>query len=199
MVIINEPHLVFDEETHTYTLGEEKLPSVTHIIRFLDVDVDKSRPWVRDDAARRGTIVHQACALIDYGEADVLDLVPYELHGYITAYLNFLRDNKCEWKYIELPHWCEYKGTRYAGTLDRYGKVNGANAILDIKTGTSGSKVRHAAQLTGYRNFPGIDPDSFLYILNLKKDGTYKLTLHLPDEEAFDLCLNLNKKMGGTK
>ena len=192
-------NLIFEESTHTYTLDGEVIPSVTQIIRFLDVDVDKSRPWIRDEAARRGTLVHQATALIDYGETDVFDMVPPEAQGYVQAYLNFLRDNRCEWKYIELPGWCEYKGTRYAGTVDRYGKMNGANTLLDVKTGTSGAKTRHAAQLTGYRNFPGIDPECFLYILYLKKDGTYKLVSHMADEEAFEACLTLHNKLGGKK
>ena len=196
---MGEMRLLFDEPTHTYTLGGEALPSVTHIIRFLSADVDKSRPWIRDEAARRGTLIHQACALVDYGEDDVMDLLPYELHGYLMAYLNFLRDNRCDWKYIELPDWCEYKGTRYAGTVDRYGTMNGVPALLDIKTGAAASKAQHAAQLTGYRNFPGIDPDCFLYILYLKRDGTYRLVSHVADEELFDACLTMHKKTGGKK
>lgn len=195
--MVEETRFMFDEATHTYTLYGEKIPSVTQIIRFLDVDVDKSRPWLRDEAARRGTLVHQACALIDYDEPDVLELIPDEIKGYVTAYLNFLQDNRCEWKYIELPDWCEYKGTVYAGTIDRYGLMNGVPVLLDIKTGSAGIKMRHTAQLTGYRNFPGIDPDCFMYILYLKRDGTYKLAPHMPDEELFEACLTMHNKTGG--
>lgn len=187
----------FDEATHTYTLDGKAIPSVTRIVRFLDADVDRSRPWLRDMAAQRGTLVHRACALVDYGEPDVLDLLPPELHGYLTAYCNFLRDNPCDWKYIEAPFWCSYKGTEYAGTVDRYGKMNGVNTLLDIKTGAASSRARHTAQLTGYRNFPGVAPDTFLYILSLKKDGTYRLQPHDPDPELWDACLTLHKRTGG--
>ena len=197
--MVTEPRFHFDEETHTYTLYGHVIPSVTQIIRFLDVDVDKSRPWLRDEAARKGTIVHEACALIDYGEPDVLELIPSDVQGYVMAYLHFLQDNPCEWKYIELPSWCDYKGTYYAGTIDRYGLMNGVPVLLDIKTGSAGIKMRHTAQLTGYRNFPGIDKDCFLYILYLKRDGTYKLAPHMPDEELFDACMTLHNKTGGKK
>lgn len=187
----------FNPEKHAYFLDGKIIPSVTRIVRFLDADVDRSRPWAGELAARRGSIVHSACALIDYGEPDVLDLLPPELHGYLTAYCNFLRDNRCEWKYIEAPFWCSYKGTEYAGTLDRYGRMNGVNTLLDIKTGSSSCKARHTAQLTGYLQFPGIDPDCFLYILNLRKDGSYKLVPHLPDEELWDACITLHDRTGG--
>lgn len=197
------PDFRFDEDTHTYTLDGEVLPSVTHIIRFLSADVDKSRPWLRDLAARRGSLIHHACALIDYGEPDVPDIVPPDLHGYLTAYMNFLRDNQAEWKYIELPAWCEYHGVKYAGTLDRYGKLNGVNALVDIKTGTAGLNLQHTAQLTGYRNFPGVDPDCFCYVLYLRRDGTYRLMPHTPDVPLWDACLLMHllihQRSGGKK
>ena len=60
--------LTFDEATHTYTLDGVRFPSVTEVTRFCAYDYKSERPWLAEAAARRGTAVHEACALIDYGE-----------------------------------------------------------------------------------------------------------------------------------
>lgn len=60
--------LTFDEASHTYTLDGIQLPSVTEVTRFYAYDYKSDRPWLAEAAARRGTAVHEACALIDYGE-----------------------------------------------------------------------------------------------------------------------------------
>ena len=192
-----KPNFQFDEATHTYTLDGKVLPSVTHIIRFLDVDVDKSRPWMRDEAARKGSIVHEATALIDYGETDVLDEVPYECHGYIDAYLAFLRDYSPDWEIIERPMHCQYWDAQFAGTVDRCGTANGRKLIMDIKTGTSSAKARHVAQLTGYHILLGNPKDCDHGILYLRKDGTYSLKLYDIDYDLFYSCVTLNKALGG--
>lgn len=186
----------FCEQTHTYTLDGEVIPSVTHIIRFLDVDVDKSRPWMRDAAAQRGSIVHEATALIDYDEPDVLENVPYECQGYVNAYLAFLRDYSPEWEIIERPMWSAYGSSAFAGTVDRYGMVKGRKLILDIKTGTSSAKARHSAQLTGYWLLLDC-PDCDYAILYLRKDGSYKLQMHEHSLELWDACFTLNNALGG--
>ena len=186
----------FDEATHTYILDGEVLPSVTHIIRFLDVDVDKSRPWMRDAAAERGSIVHEATALIDYDEPDVLENVPYDCQGYVNAYLAFLNDYQPEWEIIERPMWSAYGDSAFAGTVDRYGMVKGRKLILDIKTGTSSAKARHSAQLTGYWLLLDC-PDCDLGILYLRKDGTYKLQMHDVRFTLWNACFTLNDALGG--
>lgn len=188
--------LQFEDATHTYTLDGEVIPSVTHIVRFLDADVDKSRPWLRDEAAERGTLVHDLCAMLDYGE-DISEETPPYIQGYITAYMNFLRDCNCDWRYIERCDWAEFGGVRYAGTLDRFGKVNGVNTIVDIKTGTSGSRHRHAAQLTGYSFFPCVSEAQALAVLYLHRDGTYKFQVISADEPLWSACCLMQSRIGG--
>ena len=189
--------LHFDEATHTYTLDGTKLPSVTHLIRYLDVDVDKSRPWMRDEAAERGTIVHNLCAMMDYGE-DISEETPFYLQGYVNAYANFLRDYDVRWELIERPDWAERDGLRFAGTLDRFGYVNGNPFIVDIKTGTSGSDARHSAQLSAYSLFPCINTSPVaLAVLYLRKDGTYRFKQQTRSLKLFDACCLLHKETGG--
>lgn len=185
----------FDADTHTYTLYGKEIPSVTQIIRFLSADVDKSRPWIRDEAARRGTAVHESCALLDYGEPDALDILAPEHQKYLMAYMAFLRDCKPEWEHVECPAHGKWGTTRFAGTIDRSGTIDGRAVIVDIKTGTSGTKAQFTAQLTGYDKLLNpIGSRAHLYILALSKDGTYKLTEYKADAELFGACVTLHEK-----
>lgn len=166
--------LTFDEATHTYTLCGIRLPSVTEITRFCVYDYKSDRPWLAEAAARRGTAVHEACALIDYGEEP--EETP-EIAGYLKAYRRFLADYKPEWKLIEHPIGSILLG--YAGTLDRFGTIDGAPAILDIKTGQLHDAAL-SAQLTAYAELRQTEtfllpPEPALYALKLSNDGTYIL------------------------
>lgn len=166
--------LTFDEATHTYTLCGIRLPSVTEITRFCAYDYKSDRPWLAEAAAIRGTAVHEACALIDYGEEP--EETP-EIAGYLKAYRRFLADYKPEWKLIEHPIGSILLG--YAGTLDRFGTIDGAPAILDIKTGQLHDAAL-SAQLTAYAELRQTEtfllpPEPALYALKLSNDGTYIL------------------------
>lgn len=166
--------LTFDEATHTYTLCGIRLPSVTEITRFCAYDYKSDRPWLAEAAASRGTAVHEACALIDYGEEP--EETP-EIAGYLKAYRRFLADYKPEWKLIEHPIGSILLG--YAGTLDRFGTIDGAPAILDIKTGQLHDAAL-SAQLTAYAELRQTEtfllpPEPALYALKLSNDGTYIL------------------------
>lgn len=166
--------LTFDEATHTYTLCGIRLPSVTEITRFCAYDYKSDRPWLAEAAAIQGTAVHEACALIDYGEDP--EETP-EIAGYLKAYRRFLADYKPEWKLIEHPIGSILLG--YAGTLDRFGTIDGAPAILDIKTGQLHDAAL-SAQLTAYAELRQTEtfllpPEPALYALKLSNDGTYIL------------------------
>lgn len=188
--------LEFDEEKHLYMLDGVELPSVTEICRFLSFDTAvNAKPWLRDAAAARGTRVHEWCMLYDYDELDFSDIGPYEM-GYVQAYLSFLRDYRPEWELIEHPIGSDRLG--YAGTLDRYGVIDGKTAIVDLKTTSVLRKVPLAAQLAGYCDllfdWYGYETDNF-YGLHLQKDGCYQLVPVEPDFETFYICMKLHNKL----
>ena len=194
-------NLIFDEATHTYTLDGIRLPSVTEVTRFCAYDYKSDRPWLAQEAARRGTAVHEACALIDYGETP--EESP-EIAGYLKAYRRFLADYKPDWKLIEHPMGDLEMG--FAGTLDRFGTMNPAPdihgglapIILDIKTGEL-HNASLSAQLTGYvlllwAEMHGFHfPPPLLLALKLSKDGTYILREAQFNRELFDACRTLHK------
>jgi hypothetical protein len=200
--------LIFHEENHTYELDGVKLPSVTEILSPFSGN-GSINPATLQHAAHRGHLVHSYTELIDYGvPPEDIDIVP-ELAGYVSAYLRFLRDWQPTWELIEHP---VHYGKAYAGTLDRYGMVDGTPILLDIKS-TSGAsrqqKVVWALQLEGYdRALPPKHPKRAKHIdLHLKSNGKYTLYDAADTEKRygfdsrtmFDSCLRIHKaRFGGT-
>lgn len=181
--------LQFDPREHKYTLNGSVLPSVTQITRFLSYDYKSTQPWLVELAAERGTAVHEACMLIDYGEEP--EETP-EIVGYLVAYRRFLSDYSPRWVWIERPLASLELG--YAGTVDRYGMIDGNRCIVDLKTGQKHIPAL-AAQLNGYRIL--LDRYRFFadrhYGLYLRRDGTYELCECDTSNDTFMACMTLHK------
>jgi hypothetical protein len=198
--------LTFDPDRHIYSVDGKRLPSVTDIIKPLMIFGDVGIQIIQQ-AARRGTAVHEYAELIDYGiDPDDLEVEP-ELAGYVTAYTRFLRDYKPEWELIEKPLYSLELG--YAGTLDRFGIIDGEKAIVDIKTSSSAvrsTRIAWAVQLEAYLNLLGCG-FAKRYDLWLKNNGTYQLISATKTEEKygfkardlFAMLLEIKKITGGKK
>lgn len=165
--------LVFYEKTHIYMLDGERLPCVSDLCRFLHKEIYKDAPiWQIEAAADRGTAVHKATEDLDRtGRAEIGD----DYAPYLEAYAAFLREHDVEWELIEHPDYHPVHG--YAGTIDRYGTVDGIRTLLDIKTTYTVYKPLCSASLNLYRLMLEARQKAveMLLILHLKKDGTYKL------------------------
>lgn len=190
--------LLFYDDTHRYTVDGDEVPSVSELIRFLTREVYNDTPqFFMDGAAARGTLVHRATESIDkYGTVECED----DIAPYIQAYVQFLKDKTPEWEKIEWPICNEKK---YAGTVDRYGELDGKRVVLDIKTTQSISgmhKLLYGAQLTLYKMAVEQErPVEELVVLQLKKDGSYKL---IPIEENEPLalaCLTMHEAIKNSK
>lgn len=165
--------LVFYDKGHIYMLDGERLPCVSDLCRFLHKEIYKDAPlWQMEAAADRGTAVHRATELLDKtGTAEISeDFAPY-----LEAYAAFRREHDVDWELIENQNY--HPLHRYAGTIDRYGKVDGVQTLLDIKTTYTVYKPLCGASLNLYRMMLEARqrPVERLMILHLKKDGTYKL------------------------
>ena len=185
-------NLVFFDQSHTYEVDGEPVPSVSEVTRFMSREIyGDITQFQLDNAAERGTAVHKALEVLDkYSEVEAAeDIVPY-----IKAYLAFRKDHPTEWKKIEYAV-C-HPDKLYAGTLDRYGTVDGIPTLLDFKT-TSNIDPAHrhlytAAQNLYRRALPDDMPVEQILILQLKKDGTYKLFNLDIDDKLADACLSLH-------
>lgn len=185
--------LIFYSENHSYEVDGLKLPSVSEVIRFISKEIySNATQFQLDRAADRGTRVHQACENIDrYGSCEVDE----EIVPYINAYIKFLTEHKPEWSLIETSFADLIKG--FAGTLDRYGIIDGQHTIVDIKSNSSIKPVLVTAQLNGYAQLAIVNghPVDAIASLHLKKDGTYSYVLRELGNATFDACLILHKSL----
>ena len=165
--------LQFFDKGHIYMLDGEQLPCVSDLCRFLHREIYSDAPvWQMEAAAERGTAVHAATECLDkHGTVSVEE----EYRPYIEAYAAFRREHDVRWELIEYAAY--HPAHRYAGTIDRYGTVDGFLTLLDIKTTYRVYKPLCSASLNLYRMILealGMGVERLL-ILHLKKDGSYKL------------------------
>lgn len=177
--------LQFDADTHTYTVGGKKLPSVTEICGLLNNWGDLN-PAILRQAARRGSVVHEYAELIDYGcNEDGIEVEP-ELSGYALAWMHFCRDYRPEWEMIEQKLYSESQG--FAGTLDRFGTIDGKPVIVDIKTSSSinrAARINWACQLSAYALLLDKEQAPGRWNVVLKKDGKYTIIDSIETEERY--------------
>lgn len=125
--------LLLDETRHRYTLNGAVIPGVSEILAPL-VQLDRVPPQVLRGAADFGRAVHRACELDDLGRLDEQAL-DSALLPYLAAWRAFSRDHQVSWSLVEArvyqPQW------GYAGTVDRFGRVNGCEAVVDLKSSAS--------------------------------------------------------------
>ena len=182
---------LFEESTHTYTLDGVVIPSVTEICA--PITSGKYPPvGVVQQAAARGTRVHELCALYD------MDALPDEIEaglvGYVKAWAAFCRDYKPVWTHIELPLYGEIDtGLPFAGTLDRIGEIDGEMPVVDIKTAASldrPAKVALCTQIGDYEWLADLNDIDVSYGagmgVQLFANGHYRVHLTQAIEQKYD-------------
>lgn len=187
--------LLFYDPTHTYTLDGEEIPSVSELTRFISREIyNDVAQFTLDQAASRGTAIHKATEVLDkYGSVEASD----EIVPWLQAYLAFRREHKAEWEKIE---WAvAHPSGEYAGTIDRYGTLDGVPALVDIKTSATmdpAHRKLYEAQLNLYRlAIEEQHPVDLVAVLWLRKDGTYKLVELPKDDTLPQACLALHRAL----
>ena len=178
--------LQFFDKGHIYMLEGERIPCVSDLCRFLHREIYKDAPlWQLEAAADRGTKVHAATEALDKtGRAEIED----EYLSYLQAYIQFRQEHDVQWELIEYADY--HPQLMYAGTIDRYGLVDGIRTLLDIKTTFTVYKPLCGASLNLYRLILEAREKRVerLMILHLKKDGSYKL-IQFNAEDAVPMAL----------
>jgi hypothetical protein len=190
--------LIFKAKKHEYyTKDGKKIPSVSEMISCLSNlvygDVDE---FVLQRAAEKGTEIHELTLELDtMGEV----YVPGELSGYVQAYAQFLKDHDVKWVMAETA--MKDNDDRFAGTIDRYGVVDGIPTLLDIKTSskiTGKNMTVYEAQMNFYRSMVEGHikyPVNQMFVLHLKSDGSYSLEDVDMNYDLVTCCLIINEKM----
>ena len=164
------PKIKFDEDTHTYTLNGEKIPSVSQVLRKV-LYADKFKfvnEEVLEKASEFGTMVHRA---LETGFSDPLTRLEEEVYQKAIRIReeNFIVDMMKEQQI--------YSSLGYAGTLDGYALVMGEKAIIDYKTTSVFDKEYVSWQLSLYAN--ALEEQGYqvakLYGIHIPKRGKGKL------------------------
>ena len=143
----NTNQITFSDNRFYVTESGNYVPSVTTIgdaypkgaeyfswLKKVGEDADT----IRDEAGRRGSIVHELTERYDSGEKINLiengGKIGFKLSEWsmFERYVDFRKRHEVENKLIEVNMISEKLG--YAGTMDRYAVVNGIPMIIDIKT-----------------------------------------------------------------
>lgn len=193
---MNEPELIFDANTHTYSLEGEILPSVTQltdIYSTLSVRDDAPMELTMETAAERGTVLH---AYLEHriwgGSRDDFEL-PSSYATYADGVDLFLAEHSLVPYLTEEPMWGELDGIRFAGTPDFVGNFDGDLSILDWKFVSQVQKTKVGAQLSGYLSLC-FNSDWFpekLFCVQFLQDGTYRLYPAGTAADSFSLCLSV--------
>lgn len=158
-----QPEIIKKEvnDEHYYFINGTYVPSVTKILgetmpmpyalRYWIGEVGNERAQAKlEQAGDRGTAIHSACERL--------------LNSEEISLIEEFKDNKDKKVLVGFVNWCaqyqpEVLATEktvasrygYAGTLDLYCKIAGANYIIDFKT-SSAIHDSHKLQLVGYQN-----------------------------------------------
>lgn len=158
----------------------------------------------RDEAANRGTDVHNLAEKLGQGEEVH---VPDELLGHVDAYLQFIADWEPELEMVEVVG---ANFTRnYYGKFDLLARLKGwfpdeperaARILIDIKTSRSGPYEKDALQLTAYRHFEVIaEPDEQGNCFNLEEmpevDGCAVLKLSAEEYRLVPVNPDLDRQL----
>lgn len=173
--------VTFDPSTHSYRFHGTRLISVTQAIQAAGL-IDTE--WYTEAARQRGRVVHLAVHFDAEGDLEEHSVSPL-IRPYLEAARSFKRDIGFVTELTEARLWAIDLG--YAGTLDHLGLIEKKQRVLvDWKTGAVPDWAR--LQTAGYAHtFP--NGAGFLrYAVQLKPDGTYKITRFEPQEFRRDLA-----------
>lgn len=155
------------------------LPSVTQILKAVGLAPDYScvPRHLLEHARQRGTALHAAIQLYHEGDLDEDALHPEVASG-VSAYRKFLAESGFQFERSEFEVISER--WRYVGHPDLLGRLNGGLVLLDLKYMEQVPIQAATYQLTLYQlafseQESESPPISACYVLQLKRDGTYRL------------------------
>lgn len=192
-----EPQLLFEEESHTYTLrragfADIILPSVTQIMEPLSVKAYGGiSERIMFTAADRGTRLHRACEqYLKYGFRNVDN----DCVGYFDGTMKFLADHS-DWKAIHSEYRFYHKAFLYAGTCDLLFATPKGTILVDLKTTAQAHKKMWGVQLAAYQqgieNYCPALKIAATTVLQVSADGHYMLHNIKADFSTFLACYTI--------
>lgn len=182
------------DEHHIYRVNGVEVPSVTQILSGVGIIAN---PFYSDYGADRGTKVHRATELYDRDNLDEDSLDPV-LRPYVESWARFRAEKDFVPSLIEKRLYAQTYG--FCGTVDRVGKFNGVETVVEIKSGSP--EPWHKIQLGGYRLLLNLNSIKCVSRISVYlSDHGYKVVLHTNahDDSLFLSALAVYnfKKNGG--
>ncbi len=163
--------LRLDPETHTYYLGERRIPSYSGIVA--DMGITKPNPFYTDSGREEGIGLHMWLHFLASGRVPMSEPDP-RIAGRVEGIRKFLRDTKPVFVGAEEP---QYHPSGYATTPDLWCHIGNWAWIIDAKRGAKlpSHRLQTAAQslALAHAGFRG-QKRGALYL----KDGDYRLDEH---------------------
>jgi hypothetical protein len=137
--------MIFDPARHEYRDGEERILSVTQVLKRAGLIDDR---WYTEEARDRGSAVHKFCQI--YAEGIRHDRQGRELAGlqYVAGLARWMEETRAYAIHTERMIENTLNGYRYAGTYDLLAEIHGARILIDYKTGPAAHW--HPAQIAAY-------------------------------------------------
>ena len=164
MYTINNKQLTFLDARFYQTQDGNYVPSVTHILDCYPKGAayfnwlkenGKDADEIRDEAGRRGSVVHKLTEMYDAGEevnlVNQYGSIDYKINEWamFERYVEFRKRFSFTTDCIELNIISKELG--YSGTLDRVITIDGKKILLDIKT-SNAIYPSYWLQLAAYRS-----------------------------------------------
>lgn len=175
---MSEAKLKFDEEKHMYTLGNERLPSVTQLMKDFS-NFDAIPKNILERKTKIGTFTHLAIELYLLGTLDESTLHP-DVAIYFNSWLNWWNENKHRIKVLGIEKRFYHPIYKYAGTIDLHCLWDDVETVIDWKTAIEFS-IWYEAQTAAYQD--GLNHAEGAKVekrgaLKIKKDGTCEMHWH---------------------
>lgn len=182
--LATSPEFTFDEESHTYRLGNQILPSITQILDELGY-IDKT--GYREEHRYRGSYVHWCIRLINEGRLDRNEIDP-NFVGYVDACFLAMADLKIEPTIFEKPMY--HPTLLFAGTPDMITD----DAVWEVKTGEIKPwvKLQTIGQELLVRAGEARPKRRKRFGLRLNSDGTYEKPIEFRDAIQDEAVFKLN-------
>lgn len=155
----------FNPDTHVYTLDGKIIPGVTGVLKDVGL-IDTS--FYTEEAATRGTAVHEAVQMVVKGILPAPAWDGTDLETYLLAWEKFMADSGFEVESSE--RLASDEVNHFATHIDLEGKLNGKPVVIDVKSGAL--QAWHGLQLAANTM---LNDRQDRFVLQLSGDGTYRL------------------------
>lgn len=181
----------FDSFKHIYTLNDAPIPSITQMIERGGL-LGKGAAFYTEASRDRGTEVHRLCTDYDLGALNPATVTDFR--GYLLAYVDAVKSLKPTWDEIEEAD--VHDGYKFAGRIDRFGKVFKRVTVAEIK---SAAPAKHHAIQTALQAILksarcGLPAERIQRLaIYLKESGRVTAVMH-EDRRDFDTAMRLIKE-----